>query len=285
MSYTVTPLSDIKPRRNGLDDIDPYPSPDSYSGKRGLQVFDLITPDGDRVWVCAGWADNGKLRAWTIPDFVADRPPIKEIPDAPNRFAPLCHVNETAGRREDFIGDYMAVNHSAGTQEWHLGIPVPPDLNLWIGKKIYPYAGTGECIVRDWDTFCRTLIVDPVRAGDRQHYKAIDIWEVTASWHEAHKSRRPSRKRTTQPRATTNADGLYLYRLYDKGGQLLYIGITDNCFRRWKEHSKNQDWWGRVHQFTQDWYPDRRSVELAERRAIITESPLYNKTHNNGGDS
>ncbi|MGQ9348922.1 GIY-YIG nuclease family protein [Mycolicibacterium gilvum] len=245
----------------------------------GLGVFDLITPDGDRVWVVAGWQDDGKLRAWTVEDFAADRIPGKFRIDEPKSFAPLTLINSSAERREMFIGDYLALNGRRDEeQNYHIGMPIPADPSSWVGKKIYPYGGvrrtSGETIVRDCDTYLRLLTIDPVRANNRKHFRVVDIWEVAASWHLAGRS---SRARAT-PRL--NPGGQYLYRLYDKGGRLLYVGITDNCFRRWKEHSKDKEWWRHVHQFTQDWYPDRQSVEAAERRAISTEAPLFNKVHN-----
>lgn len=262
--------------------INPYPHSDSYSGRLGLQVFDLVTPDGDRVWVVAGWADNGNLHAWTALDFSAGRRPGKSIPDDPRRFAPLTRVNSDSDLRERFISDYVALNHGKGDQEYHIGMPIPRDLNEFVGRKIYPYGGRGtEHVVRDWDSYHRQLILDPYRNPRRKdQLVAVDILEVAASWHAPYRSSRA--KRNERP----TSDGLYLYRLFDKGGQLLYVGITDNCFRRWKEHSRDKQWWGRVHQFTQDWYPDRRSVELAERRAIAAEMPLFNKAHNQcGGDA
>jgi predicted GIY-YIG superfamily endonuclease len=69
-----------------------------------------------------------------------------------------------------------------------------------------------------------------------------------------------------------------MYRLYDAGGGLLYIGITQREPReRFKEHRKTMLWWPEV---------ARRDVllldvtfhaaELLERAAIRDERPLYN---------
>ncbi|WP_137991249.1 GIY-YIG nuclease family protein [Streptomyces vilmorinianum] len=69
-----------------------------------------------------------------------------------------------------------------------------------------------------------------------------------------------------------------LYRLYDAGDALLYIGITTDPQRRWKEHRKEMPWWPEV---------VRKDVEILaedvefpaalEHEAIRAENPRYNK--------
>lgn len=71
-----------------------------------------------------------------------------------------------------------------------------------------------------------------------------------------------------------------LYRFFDASGDLLYIGITLNPGGRWKQHREDKPWWEEVGDITLETYPDRPSVLDAERKAIITEHPRYNKTHN-----
>lgn len=71
-----------------------------------------------------------------------------------------------------------------------------------------------------------------------------------------------------------------LYRFYGAGGTLLYIGITNSIPVRLKAHDKGKPWWTGVTNITVEHYPDRRAVLEAERRAIVTERPLYNGTHN-----
>ncbi len=71
-----------------------------------------------------------------------------------------------------------------------------------------------------------------------------------------------------------------LYRFYGAGGTLLYIGITNSIPVRLKAHNKDKQWWLGVTNITIEHYPDRRAVLEAERRAIATEHPLYNGTHN-----
>ena len=76
-----------------------------------------------------------------------------------------------------------------------------------------------------------------------------------------------------------------LYRLYDREGSLLYVGITNDIFNRWKEHSNDKHWFEDVHRFEREVYPDRESVEHAERIAIQDEGPRYNVANNRGGNS
>lgn len=68
-----------------------------------------------------------------------------------------------------------------------------------------------------------------------------------------------------------------LYRFYSDGGQLLYVGITNNPPRRFTEHAGSKDWWNSVSGITMQRYPDRAAVQAAEKRAIAVESPLYNE--------
>lgn len=70
-----------------------------------------------------------------------------------------------------------------------------------------------------------------------------------------------------------------LYRFYNDGGQLLYVGITNDPPRRMTEHSQDKAWWPQVRGMTVDWYPDRDAVLAAERRAIRIEHPLHNSQH------
>lgn len=70
-----------------------------------------------------------------------------------------------------------------------------------------------------------------------------------------------------------------LYRYFGEAGDLLYIGITDEPGRRWKEHMKSQPWWASVRRQTAQWYDTRASAEVAEISAIRSERPLHNVRH------
>lgn len=67
-----------------------------------------------------------------------------------------------------------------------------------------------------------------------------------------------------------------LYRLRDADGALLYVGITSNLDKRFSEHRSIQRWWPDVADADVAFYPDRPSLEAAEREAINTESPRHN---------
>ncbi len=71
-----------------------------------------------------------------------------------------------------------------------------------------------------------------------------------------------------------------LYRFYDAAGSLLYIGLTVDPGTRWKTHRREKPWWLDVANISIEHFPDRASVERAERVAIQTERPRYNSTHN-----
>lgn len=73
-----------------------------------------------------------------------------------------------------------------------------------------------------------------------------------------------------------------LYRFYDKGGVLLYVGITSVGPSRWSEHRRNRPWWHESKSATIEHFATREEAEAAERHAIRTEMPLYNKVHSTG---
>lgn len=70
-----------------------------------------------------------------------------------------------------------------------------------------------------------------------------------------------------------------LYRFFDAGGDLLYIGITNDPGRRWGRHASDKPWWQEVDRIEIERHPDRESVLTAERKAIREEHPRYNVTH------
>lgn len=67
-----------------------------------------------------------------------------------------------------------------------------------------------------------------------------------------------------------------LYRMFDRDGVLLYVGITNNPKVRFKSHSKSQSWWDQVVNITVKTYPSREALADAEQKAIRCEAPLYN---------
>ena len=76
------------------------------------------------------------------------------------------------------------------------------------------------------------------------------------------------------------ADGTALYRSRGEANLLLYIGISDDFGRRWRDHARKQPWWGEMQGLSVDrWYESRSKAEAAEKSAIKAEQPKYNKKH------
>lgn len=71
-----------------------------------------------------------------------------------------------------------------------------------------------------------------------------------------------------------------LYRQFDAGGRLLYVGIANNPLRRTGEHAAEKPWFTQVVRIDIQWLPDRDAALEAEEHAIKTERPLFNIVHN-----
>ena len=67
-----------------------------------------------------------------------------------------------------------------------------------------------------------------------------------------------------------------LYRLYERDGALLYVGITDDLSRRFWDHSRKKSWWRDVDGKMIWFYDDRSEAEEAETAAIYGEGPVHN---------
>jgi predicted GIY-YIG superfamily endonuclease len=67
-----------------------------------------------------------------------------------------------------------------------------------------------------------------------------------------------------------------LYRFYDGADVLLYVGISRNPAARWAQHAAEKTWWPRVAKKTVVMYGSRQEAEIAEGKAIRSESPLHN---------
>ena len=71
----------------------------------------------------------------------------------------------------------------------------------------------------------------------------------------------------------------YLYRAYDAGDRLLYVGVTDRLERRFKQHRadarKSRD---QLDHYDLTEYPDRESALVAEAHAAIDDEwPIHNE--------
>src|SRR5271169_3152736 len=72
-----------------------------------------------------------------------------------------------------------------------------------------------------------------------------------------------------------------VYRCYDAGNNLLYIGASGHLGARLRAHAQ-KIWFLEVRSMTFDWYPDARSATTAEQDAIEREEPQFNVMHNAG---
>lgn len=66
-----------------------------------------------------------------------------------------------------------------------------------------------------------------------------------------------------------------VYRLYDREGTLLYVGITCDIKTRWMYHQRRA-WWPLVHRKDVKWRDNRFQALQEEGRAIKTEDPVHN---------
>jgi predicted GIY-YIG superfamily endonuclease len=86
------------------------------------------------------------------------------------------------------------------------------------------------------------------------------------------------------------AFGHAVYRLYDEGMSLLYVGESNNPPRRFAEHARSKAWWDEVVQDSDHmvvtWYragsarEAERLAKVQESHAIRTELPRYNQAEN-----
>lgn len=67
-----------------------------------------------------------------------------------------------------------------------------------------------------------------------------------------------------------------LYRMFDRDGRLLYVGITLDVAQRFKEHKVVKSWWSEIASITLEHHETRHDVEAAEAAAIAAEQPLFN---------
>lgn len=74
-----------------------------------------------------------------------------------------------------------------------------------------------------------------------------------------------------------------LYRHFDAGGALLYVGISSSLTDRMHQHTCQSSWFGEIATVTVQHFDDRNDAVAAERVAIATEKPLHNKAWNSAG--
>jgi predicted GIY-YIG superfamily endonuclease len=68
----------------------------------------------------------------------------------------------------------------------------------------------------------------------------------------------------------------YLYRHFDKDGQLLYVGISLSAMTRISQHRESSPWFDLINNITLEKFASRKAALRAETDAIQIEKPLYN---------
>lgn len=72
---------------------------------------------------------------------------------------------------------------------------------------------------------------------------------------------------------------MYIYRLLDKGKNILYIGQTNDLKIRMNQHSTDKDWFKDVHKFEYAVCKDKFEVDTYEKYYIAIYKPRYNKEY------
>ena len=71
-----------------------------------------------------------------------------------------------------------------------------------------------------------------------------------------------------------------LYRMFNRDSSLLYVGISMSFGKRLRQHKKEKDWYQEITHITLQHFPTRDDAAVAETKAIKSEKPIHNVTHN-----
>lgn len=71
-----------------------------------------------------------------------------------------------------------------------------------------------------------------------------------------------------------------LYKMYDKYGYLLYVGITNNLRIRLKAHFDEKPWINEVAKVQVEWLRTREELKERESFLISDSGPIYNLAEN-----
>lgn len=71
----------------------------------------------------------------------------------------------------------------------------------------------------------------------------------------------------------------FLYRHFDRKGNLLYVGRSLNAVKRLMEHRDHSHWFDEIARVEMQEFDTREAVLMAERKAIIAEKPRCNVHH------
>lgn len=80
----------------------------------------------------------------------------------------------------------------------------------------------------------------------------------------------------TLPQVCNGETRTALYRFYDAHENLLYVGISNDPWRRWREHVYDKAWYPQVKHQAVTWYDTEPEAARAELGAIRAEGPRFN---------
>jgi predicted GIY-YIG superfamily endonuclease len=86
----------------------------------------------------------------------------------------------------------------------------------------------------------------------------------------------PQRREDSGMAITEAEQRTALYRFYDSRETLLYVGITSDPWRRWREHVQEKPWYPQVKHQAVTWFDSEPQARRAEVRAIRREKPQFN---------
>ncbi len=135
--------------------------------------------------------------------------------------------------------------------------------------------------IRDAGNFASALILGAWVVGAASHFHWDNIDTIAGPW-TAVSSGFMSNVALVKMFDSLRAPGVTahsLYRFFDAGGKLLYIGITSNPRLRFAQHRKAKVWWSDIATREIVHYKSRVDLMNAERDAIKRERPLYNIQH------
>ncbi|WP_434593387.1 GIY-YIG nuclease family protein [Streptomyces sp. A5-4] len=63
-------------------------------------------------------------------------------------------------------------------------------------------------------------------------------------------------------------DDVAVYRLFNRDGDLLYIGVSKDPVHRWSDEHRHRWWWPEVVAYEWVWHPSRAEARAVERAAL-----------------
>lgn len=119
----------------------------------------------------------------------------------------------------------------------------------------------------------------PVRELTQEELEAAETAEARQRRLEKVRQEEHRKVRTAAQEAA-NARATAIYRLRDRQGCLLYVGISSTPAQRWTKHAIDKDWWAEVSDLSLEWFETRAEARAHEEAAIKAEKPRYNVQHN-----